>query len=453
MPTFLEFFAGGGMARAGLGAAWRCLAANDFDAAKSRAYAANWGGEHLIIGDIRTLRTSDLPGRADLAWASPPCQDLSLAGNRAGAHANRSGALWPLLDLIRRLADEGRGPRLLAIENVAGKLTASGGTDFVGACGALVSAGYRVGAIMAEASMHVPQSRPRLVLIAAGDIIVPDGLIRREPAPDWHSARLVAAAAGLPPHVRERWMWWSPSPPAVAVQPLADLLEPDDGPGVKWHSARDTAALVGLMTERDAGRLEAAKAGTTVMVGTVTRRTRPAAAGGREQRVELRMDGIAGCLRTPGGGSSLQSVTVAGGGRLRSRQMTPRECARLMGLPDDFKLPAARLEALQLLGDGVVAPVVRHLAETLFEPMLDASPARTSANQAVAPAPRRPLKTGIKGATLATTVYLLPEEARRLRHLAVDLDISVHEIILRGLDRILSEAGQRPMARYQGGRE
>ncbi len=83
MRTFLEFFAGGGMARLGLGRGWRCLFANDLDPAKCAAYRANFGGEELVEADIAGLSARDLPAaRADLAWASFPCQDLSLAGAR-----------------------------------------------------------------------------------------------------------------------------------------------------------------------------------------------------------------------------------------------------------------------------------------------------------------------------------------------------------------------------------
>jgi hypothetical protein len=77
---FYEFFAGGGMARAGLGDGWKCLFANDFDYKKGETYRKNWGDKELRTLDVGKLRTSDLPGSADLAWASFPCQDLSLAG-------------------------------------------------------------------------------------------------------------------------------------------------------------------------------------------------------------------------------------------------------------------------------------------------------------------------------------------------------------------------------------
>ena len=85
MGDYYEFFAGGGMARAGLGRAWTCLFANDFDHKKGATYKANWGASgELKIGDVRNVRSAELPGRADLVWGSFPCQDLSLAGGGAG---------------------------------------------------------------------------------------------------------------------------------------------------------------------------------------------------------------------------------------------------------------------------------------------------------------------------------------------------------------------------------
>jgi len=69
------------MARAGLGPKWKCVFSNDFDHKKSAAYRANWGEVVLKTADIRKLKISDLPEETDLAWASFPCQDLSLAGN------------------------------------------------------------------------------------------------------------------------------------------------------------------------------------------------------------------------------------------------------------------------------------------------------------------------------------------------------------------------------------
>ena len=105
LPTFFEFFAGGGMVRAGLGAAWQCTFANDFDPKKARSYETNWGGAELLEADVGTIAAKDLPpATPDLIWGSFPCQDLSLAGDGAGLAGNRSGSFWPFWRLVSRCA-------------------------------------------------------------------------------------------------------------------------------------------------------------------------------------------------------------------------------------------------------------------------------------------------------------------------------------------------------------
>src|SRR5580692_3949033 len=155
--TYLEFFCGGGMARAGLGDAWRCLFANDFDPRKARAYAENWGAAELRCADVARLASADLPGGADLAWASFPCQDLSLAGAGAGLAGARSGAFWGFHALMKSLGEEGRAPRMIALENVVGALTSNGGADFVEICRALRRLGYVFGALTIDAAHFLPQ--------------------------------------------------------------------------------------------------------------------------------------------------------------------------------------------------------------------------------------------------------------------------------------------------------
>jgi len=95
----------------------------------------------------------------------------------------------------------------------------------------------------------------------------------------------------------------------------------------------------------------------------------------RVQRAEVRFDGLAGCVRTPGGGSSKQFLLFVKRNDILSRPMTARESARLMGLPDDYVLPLRENAALKVTGDGVVAPVVAWLAEHVFEPQLAAADA------------------------------------------------------------------------------
>ena len=118
MFDFFEFFAGGGMVRAGLGANWRCSFANDFDPKKSAVYRRNWGNGILKTADVHTLTTKDLPGAVDLAWASFPCQDLSLAGGGAGLKGDSSGTFWPFWSVMKDLIAEGRPPRKIGRAHV-----------------------------------------------------------------------------------------------------------------------------------------------------------------------------------------------------------------------------------------------------------------------------------------------------------------------------------------------
>lgn len=377
--SFLEFFAGGGMARAGLGEGWACRFANDFDPMKARAYAENWGSDHLVCGDVAALTAAQLPGAADLAWASFPCQDLSLAGDYRGLgrpgdnQATRSGTFWAFWRLIEGLLREGRAPPLVVLENVAGILTANAGRDFTAVCEVLAGSGYRFGAVLMDARWFLPQSRPRVFIIAAHDSVpLPPGAVAGEPAQRWCTPALRAAQARLDPALQARWLWWAVPEPQASPARLGDLLE-DEPADVPWHRPAETAKLLASMTEVNRAKVEAAKTAGRRMAGTLYRRTRPAADGGRVVRAEVRFDGVAGCLRTPAGGSSRQKLLVVDGQTVRSRLMSGREAARLMGLPDSYRLPARYNDAYHLAGDGVAVPVVRHLAATLLEPLARAA--------------------------------------------------------------------------------
>jgi len=379
--TFYEFFAGGGMARAGLGGGWTCTFANDLSPAKEAAYRANWGDDDFILGDIANVSTAQLLGCASLAWASFPCQDLSLAGGYAGLGENgaevttRSGTFWHFWTLIQRLKREGRAPRIIVLENVTGALTSRGGADFAAIGSALAEAGYLYGAVVIDAALFVPQSRPRVFFIATLiDVPFPSSLTTATPT-SWHPAGLRRAHAQLRGRARERWVWWSlPEAPKRATQ-LGDLVEeaPAD---VAWHSDAETARLLWMMSEGNRQKVaEASQAGSR-KVGTIYRRTRPDENGVKHQRAEVRFDGLAGCLRTPGGGSSRQTIMVVEGERVRTRLLSVREAARLMGLPDSYIMPTRYNEAYHLAGDGVCVDVVRFLAKSLLEP-LNSVPALT----------------------------------------------------------------------------
>jgi DNA (cytosine-5)-methyltransferase 1 len=376
--SFYEFFAGGGMARAGLGAGWSCLFANDFDPMKARVYEDNWGGGDLRCEDVAAVSVADLPGSPDLVWASFPCQDLSLAGDYKGLgrhdanEGTRSGTFWPFWRLMRSLKEDGRAPSLVVLENVLGVLTSNTGRDFEAIAKALADGGYRFGAVVMDARWFLPQSRPRVFIVAVrDDVEIPSKLIAGEPSGPWTPPMLRTAHARLKPVLSKRWVWWNPAEPTDRPRRFADLVEecPKD---VAWHDTAETKKLLDSMSPVNRQKVKDAKATGRRMVGTLYRRTRPDPDGGRTARAEVRFDGIAGCLRTPAGGSSRQKIMVVEGGKVQSRLLSAREAARLMGLPDSYKLPARYNEAYHVVGDGVAVPVVRHLAAHILEPLVRA---------------------------------------------------------------------------------
>lgn len=376
--TFYEFFAGGGMARAGLGAHWQCLFANDFDHKKVDAYKANWGGAEIKLGDIYSLGAQEMPGFPDLAWGSFPCQDLSLAGNGAGLAGQRSEAFWGYHRVIDLLKQQGREPRVLVLENVIGALTSNGGRDFQAIIRALDLLGYRYGALTLDARHFVPQSRPRLFLVAIRkDLSVRGDLTGRAPVEMWTSAALRRAQGQLPARLRKNWIWWHLPEPGENNRQLSDLIE-DTPASVRWHSADETQKFLKLMSEPNRRKVDQARSSGDRQVGAIYRRTRVDENGRKVQRAEIRFD-LAGCLRTPMGGSSRQFIMVINGNAIGTRLLSSREAARLMGLPDDYALPANYNEAYHLMGDGLAVPVVRHLAEHLLEPLLAPEPALLAA--------------------------------------------------------------------------
>jgi DNA (cytosine-5)-methyltransferase 1 len=371
--TFYEFFAGSGMVRAGLGGDWTCLFANDFDDRKAAAYQENWGGAELLVGDVGKLTSCDLPSQANLAWASFPCQDLSLAGMGAGLKGRRSGTFWPFWNLVRGLKREGRQPDTVVLENVCGALTSHNGEDFRSLINALSIEGYRLGALVIDAALFVPQSRPRLFIVGVRDDIEIDPcLVSQRPQEPFHTGGVVAAYKGLSRADRAKWVWWNLPIPSPRVSTFSSVIESD----IPWHSSEQTEALLALMSPLHRAKITAAKKAGRRVVGTIYKRTRPDENGRRTQRAEVRFDEIAGCLRTPGGGSSRQTIIVVHGNKVRSRLLSPREAARLMGLPEEYILPKNYNDAYRLMGDGVAVPVVSYLSRNLLEPLVSRAKSR-----------------------------------------------------------------------------
>ncbi len=368
--TWFEFFAGGGMARLGLGNQWKCTFANEWCPKKAAAYRAHFGRcDELKEDDVANLSTGDLPGTPEMVWASFPCQDLSLAGMGAGLKGERSGNFKPFWTLIGKLVDEGRAPRIITLENVVGALTSHAGKDFETLLGSLTKTGYCAGALVVDAVRFVPQSRPRLFIVAVRqDTPIAANLHLKYPIAAWHPPSLRKAYAVLPKWIQDHWMWWNLPEPNEPIKKMSELIEREPV-GVKWHTKEQTRTLIGMMSDVNKAKLCEVQAYGGLAIGTVYKRTRADKNGAKVQRAEVRFDEVSGCLRTPVGGSSRQTVLIVEGKSVSSRLLSPREAARLMGVPEYYPIPGNYNEAYHLFGDGLVVPAVAWLGKHLIRPL------------------------------------------------------------------------------------
>ena len=346
-----EFFAGSGLVTEALKDLFSVVWANDICERKAKVYQANHGPTHFLTGPIQQVRGSELP-EAVMSWASFPCQDLSLAGNIVGIKSARSGLVWEWL----RVLDECPVlPPVLVAENVIGLISAHGGDNYLQLHNALCQRGYSVGAIVLDAVKWVPQSRPRVFVVAVStQFEIPARLQSAEPR--WCHPDAIQNVAGK----CQDWVWWNLPKPFPRKKGLSDILEwdaPVDPP-----DRRDN--LFEMIPPSHRKELfSAAMSGRSVFPGY--RRTRNG-----NQVLELRFDNVAGCLRTPEGGSSRQVVVINDEkGMLNTRLLTVRETARLMGAPDSYQIPGSYNDGYKAMGDAVAVPVVKWLARHLLDPL------------------------------------------------------------------------------------
>jgi DNA (cytosine-5)-methyltransferase 1 len=360
--TVAEFFAGIGLMRMGLEqAGWKVLWANDIDEDKMKMYRGHYADDdaHFHLGDVHAISPGNIPTVA-LATASFPCNDLSLAGARRGLAGQHSGAFWGFVDIIKGMGN--RRPPLVMLENVAGFLNSHDGSDFRDACLALNDIGYDVDAFMIDAALFVPQSRLRLFLMGKREKRKP---MRMAETPSFYESqcRPRALADFILCHPDIRWALQKLPPISKQQTGLADILEDLPPRSAYWWSNDRAKYLFNQMSERHRAVADKMIHGKKTTYGTVFRRVR----NGRSM-AELRTDAIAGCLRTPRGGSGRQILFAAGKGNYAVRLLTPRECARLMGA-DDFRITVPLNQALFGFGDAVCVPVIRWIAENYLTPV------------------------------------------------------------------------------------
>lgn len=340
-----EFFAGSGLVAYGLKGLFRPVWSNDIDEQKASVYSSNFDSKHFVLDDIKNIKGDKLPP-AHLSWASFPCQDLSLAGSIGGINAARSGLVWEWLRVLDELKIK---PKILVIENVYGLVSSHNGDNYRQLHAALYNRGYISGAMIVDAVHFLPQSRPRVFVIAVQkDISIPKELTSTKGS--WlHNKQIMKLGSELP-----GWIWWNASKPKDRKTTISDVLED----GLEF----DKNDVLRLIPDNHKANLDTYSS----IIATGYRRTRKG-----KQQLELRFDGVAGCLRTPGGGSSKQFLVVKFDNEIKARLLSTREAARLMGAPDSFILPKSQNDSYKAMGDAVAMPVARFIGENFLDKLAE----------------------------------------------------------------------------------
>ena len=363
--TYVEFFAGIGLVHAGLEKqGWSIALANDFDASKYQMYHGNFtdASRYFILDDIFKLNVNDIPSTT-LATACFPCKDLSLAGSLNGFYGKHSSAIWGFTRILEQMQQ--RKPPIIMLENVVGLLRIQQGEAFKLILQELNDLGYSVDAFIVDAAQFVPQSRERMFVVG----------LRNDIFTSYHheinffglesKLRPKVLASFIINHPEIKWHIRSLSRLPDRSPVLQTIIEniPDNDP--VWWSAERASYLLQQMSPRHREIADRMISTSQWSYGTVFRRMRQG-----KSTAELRTDGLAGCLRTPAGGSAKQILFKAGYGQYFVRLITPREAARLMGA-DSYCITVPSDQALFGFGDAVCVPVVEWIAEQYLNLVID----------------------------------------------------------------------------------
>ena len=368
-PRVAEFFAGIGLVRLALeGAGFDVVFANDVEPMKHAMYAANFGDDDFVLADVRQLTGADIP-TVELATASFPCTDLSLAGYRAGFRGEHSSLFREFARILDEMGPHGR-PSVVMLENVPSFATSHGGEDLRLAVSALNGLGYSCDLLVMDARRFVPQSRPRLFIVGATEPLPYEDEWDSEVRPSWVS-RFVERHAELRLHAMPLRI------PPTRVRTLSSLVERMRPRDRRWWEQDRLHRFVHSLSEINGKRLEQMRDGSRLRWATAYRRTRYGSAVW-----EIRDDDISGCLRTARGGSSRQAIVEAGRGTIRVRWMTPLEYARLQGAPNFDFGAVTENQALFGFGDAVCVPAVEWVAREYLRALVDGRTVRKTEGRA-----------------------------------------------------------------------
>jgi len=364
--TLAEYFAGIGLVRMGLQPfGWKVVFANDFSRKKFEMYQDFFpdANEHYKIDDIFKLNPAEIPS-ATLATCSFPCIDLSLAGNMNGLiNGNHSSAFWGFISILKSQGDS--APPLVMVENVPGWLHSNKGKDFRVTVQALNNLGYFCDVFVLDALRFTPQSRLRVFLIGSKLVTTSTSaeLILNRPK----SLLSEQLRKSIDENRDLRWFYNElPEPPTIKNSGLAEVIERLDDSDERWWPQDEVNRHLKMMDRAHRERVEKLKSSDEISFRTFYRRRRKGV-----QRAEVRDDDLSGCLRTAVGGSGKQFLVQVGASNIKMRAMTPREYARLQGVPDSYEFLTTGVQALTGFGDAVCVPVISWIAKNVLDPLAE----------------------------------------------------------------------------------
>jgi len=303
------------------------------------------------------IKRSSLPA-IDLATASFPCTDLSLAGARAGLGGHESSMFWEFARVLKEMTDQ--SPQVIMLENVPGFATSHQGKDLADAIKALNLLGYTCDLFLMDARFFVPQSRQRLFIVGTKERLSETRRCKSSVArPHWIQ-HFYESHPELDLQIR-----LLPEPP-LQQHHLSSIVERIPYSHPAWWDKVRTQKLTESLSDIQSKRLRQLQSCQKTQWRTAYRRTRNGKAVW-----EIRQDEIAGCLRTARGGSSKQALIETNCGKVYVRWLTPREYARLQGVPDTFRIDHVKdNQAYFGFGDAVCLPVIRWIARHYLIPAL-----------------------------------------------------------------------------------
>ncbi len=380
-----------GLDRAGITAVAHC----EIDPKAASVLRRHWP-DVPVIEDVREV-TADV-GDVDVVHGGFPCQDISVAGNRAGLAGDRSGLWWEFHRILGELR-----PRWCVIENVAGLLSSNGGRDLGAILGALGNLGYGYAYRVLDARhFGVPQRRRRVFIVghlggrgAAEVLLEPEG-VRRDPATGREAGQEVAGTLGGGSGSRG----WAQDTdrmtfvPVVANTLLANggdrhLADAQAGHLIPQHTGTVTTAF----DAKNYSNLQEVLSGSVIPVAFAENQrgevylsdyqqalTGGGGKPGQGYAAVLAFNGFNGIDMQPSTdvtptvrAQHIGAPQVLEGGSLAVRRLTPRECERLMGWPDDWTRYAddgaeiADSHRYRMCGNGVVGPVAEWIGRRIVE--------------------------------------------------------------------------------------